>query len=184
MNGESIARVQDLVDPGAADAGDHVLVAEQRVQRPRLVEQLEQRRRIGPRLGAERGERVLVVEVRRSQHLDPRPLSGAELAQAQLAPVGEPQQEPRRPVAQRRARVEQLQPAGRHQMDHAAPGRRRARSRTACRGARPGRSRCPASAGSGGSNVFSALIPGASADSTSAPATARADQPRGDLDLG
>jgi hypothetical protein len=37
-------------------------------------------------------------------------------------------------------------------------------------------SREPASAESGGSKVFSALIPGASADSTSAPASARASR--------
>ena len=33
---------QDLIDPRAPDAGDHVLVAQQRVQRPRRVEQLFQ----------------------------------------------------------------------------------------------------------------------------------------------
>ena len=36
--------MQDLVDPRAPDPGDHVLVTQQRVQRPRVVvQQLEQR---------------------------------------------------------------------------------------------------------------------------------------------
>ena len=50
---------------------------------------------------------------------------------------------------------------------------------------RPMRSnRRPSSAASGGSNVFSALIPGASADSISSAGDGATDQARGDLDFG
>ena len=80
--------MEDLVDPGAADPGDHVLIAEQCVQRPRLVEQLGERRRIGPGLGTERRDRLLVVDVVGAQHLDPRALAGPKLPQSQLATVG------------------------------------------------------------------------------------------------
>src|SRR4051794_41413788 len=37
-------RVQDLIDPGAPDPGDHPLVAQERVQRARRNEEREQRR--------------------------------------------------------------------------------------------------------------------------------------------
>ena len=43
-----------------------------------------------------------------AQQLDPGPLARAELAQAQLASVCQPNQEARGAVAQRRARIEQL----------------------------------------------------------------------------
>jgi hypothetical protein len=46
----------------------------------------------------------------------------SELTQAQLTAVRQTQQQPRGPVTQRRACVEQLQPSGRHQMDqHVQP---------------------------------------------------------------
>jgi hypothetical protein len=48
---------------------------------------------------------------------EPRALLGAELAQPQLAPVGQPDQHTRAPVLQRGALVEQLQAAGGHQVD-------------------------------------------------------------------
>ena len=108
--------VQDLVDPGTPDPGDHVLVAQQRVERPGLVEQLLERRRVGPRLRSELGQNLLLREVLGAQDLDPGPLLGAELAQPQLTAVLEPDEKTRRAVAQRGARVEQLQTAGRHQV--------------------------------------------------------------------
>jgi hypothetical protein len=86
------------------------------VQRPRRVEQLAQRRWVRPRLWAERGDRLLGVELPRPQHLHPGGLLGPELAHAQLAPAGQPQQKPRRPVAHRRALGVQLEPPRRHQV--------------------------------------------------------------------
>ena len=61
------------------------------VQRSRRVEQLAERRWVGPRFRAERGERLILVELLRAQQLHPGGLLGAELAQAQLAPVRDPQ---------------------------------------------------------------------------------------------
>ena len=57
-------------------------------------------------------------------------LLGAELAQAQLAAVGEPDQHPRGAVAQRRPLVEQLQPPGRHQVDQQGERARAVAGRT------------------------------------------------------
>ena len=54
--------VEDLVDPRAPDPGDHVLVTQQGVQRSGDVEKLVQGRRIGPGLGAERSDRLLLVD--------------------------------------------------------------------------------------------------------------------------
>ena len=99
--------------------GDHPLVAEHRVEVARLVdplgELLERRRR--PGLGAERGDHLVASDLGRAQQLRPGALLGAELAQAQLASVGEPDQHPRGAVAKRGALVEHLQAAGRHQVD-------------------------------------------------------------------
>src|SRR4051794_18572908 len=110
---------ENLVDPRAPDAGDDALVAQHRVQRSRALwrEQLAQRRRVGPRVGAERRERLVLLQRVRAEHLHPRRLLRAELAQAQLAPVVDPQQEPGRAVAQRGALVEELQPPGRHEVE-------------------------------------------------------------------
>ena len=52
--------VQDLVDPRSADAGQHVLVAEQDVERPGNVEHVLQCRRVGPSFRTERADRLLV----------------------------------------------------------------------------------------------------------------------------
>ena len=110
---------EDLVDPGAADAGDRPLVAQQRMQVARLVDQRREllERRRGPGLGPERRDHLVLGDRVRRQQLRPGPLLGAELAQPQLAPVLEPDQEPRGPVAQRGPLVEDLQPPGRHQVD-------------------------------------------------------------------
>ena len=95
------------------------LVAQQRVEVAGLVEQrrelLERRRRVGVRARASPPPRPR--DLVGGQQLRPGALLGAELAQAQLAAVVEPDQQPRGAVAQRRALVEQLQPAGRHQVD-------------------------------------------------------------------
>ena len=114
----------------------------------------------------------------RAQQLRPGALLGAELAQAQLAAVGEPDQDPRAAILERRPLVEDLQPPGGHQVDQQ---RQRLRRRSG-RG-RPTTSifptrrtpvdrSCPSSAASGGSTVFTATIPGVSTDSTSAPSSA------------
>ena len=104
--------MEDLVDPGAADAGDHVLIPEERVQRPRHVKELGERRRVGPRLRSERGDRVLGVNRVGAQQLHPRALFGPELAQAELAAVLEPDEQPGSLVTQRGTRIEQLQATG------------------------------------------------------------------------
>ena len=99
--------------------GDRALVAQQRVQVARLVEQLrelvERGRRIG--VGAERGHGLVGRHGVRREQLRPGALLGAELAQPQLAAVLEPHEDPRRAVAQRGARVEQLKAPGRHEVD-------------------------------------------------------------------
>ena len=150
-----------------------MLVAQDAVQRARALggEQLAQRRRVGPRLRPERRERVVGRDVLRAQDLDPRALARPELAQAQLVAVREPDEQARGAIAQRGALVEQLQAPGRHEVheqgevagevDDEVLAPRRTPVTTA-----------PSSACSGGSNVFSALMPGASADSTTTPRSA------------
>ena len=95
-----------------------MLVAQNAVQRAGALggEQLAQRRRVGPRLRPERRERVVGRDVLRAQDLDPRALARAELAQAQLVAVGEPDEQPRGAIAQRGALVEELQAPGRHEV--------------------------------------------------------------------
>jgi hypothetical protein len=111
-------RPQELVHPRAADPGDGALVAQQRVEMARLVEQLRHLidGRRGVRVRPERRDPLVVRDRLRREQLRPRPLLRAELAQPQLAAVLEPHQDPRGAVAERRAVVEQLQPAGRHQV--------------------------------------------------------------------
>ena len=53
----------------------------------------------------------------RAQELGPRSLFGAELTQPQLAAVIEPHKHTRGAVAEGRTRVEELEAAGRHQVD-------------------------------------------------------------------
>ena len=67
---------------------------------------------------AERG--VVGLDLLGAQHLDPRALARAELAQAQLMRlkvIGDADEQPRRAVAQRRALVVELEAAGRHEVD-------------------------------------------------------------------
>ena len=113
---------EDLVDPGAADARDGALVAQQRVEVTGLVDQLGELVEWGrrPGLGAERGHGVVLLDLVDRQQLGPGPLLRPELAQAQLATVGDAQQEARALVAQRRPAGEQLQAAGGHQVDEDA----------------------------------------------------------------
>jgi hypothetical protein len=88
LEGRQAGGVEDVVDPRAADAGDHALVAQHGVQRPRLRQALAQvGRRLGPGFRAQRGDLLLLLDRLRRQELHPRGLTGAELAQAQL-PVG------------------------------------------------------------------------------------------------
>ena len=87
------------------------------MQRAGRVEQLAQRRRVGPRLGTQGGERGVLLEVGGGQELDPRRLPRSELAQAQLAPVGQAQEQARGAVARTGALVIQLQPPRRHEVD-------------------------------------------------------------------
>jgi hypothetical protein len=110
---------QDLIHPGAADACDHPLVAEHRMQvagLAHLPRQLLGHRR-GPGLGAERGHHLVGVGAVSRHQLRPRSLLGAELAQPELAAVGEADEDPRAAVPKRGALVEQLQSTRRHQMD-------------------------------------------------------------------
>ncbi len=57
-----------------------------------LGELLEWRAR--PRLGAERRDRLVLLDRVGREQLRPGPLPGSELAQPQLAAVGEPDQDP------------------------------------------------------------------------------------------
>ena len=110
-------------------------------------------RRRRPRLGAERRDHL--VALRRSparQQLRPGALLGAELAQPQLAPVGEPDQHPRArgPSATRACR----RPAAARPTSggRAAPGRRRNSTTGILPTRRTPRRPCvPTSASSGGS---------------------------------
>ena len=110
---------ENLVDPGTADPGDRPLIAEQGVQVPRLVEQLRELldRRRRPGLGPERGDHLMARDLAGGQQSGPGPLFGPELPQAQLLSFTEPDQDPRRLVAERCALVEQLQPPGGHHVD-------------------------------------------------------------------
>ena len=102
----------------------------------------------------------------------PRPVAGCRTRAGEAR--GRPssaQQQPRRLVAQRGALVPHLQAPRGHQVDQQRQVAR-ARPRTSCpRRRTPSISR-PTSASSGGSKVFIVTMPGASADSTRAPATA------------
>ena len=164
---------EDLVDPGAADAGDVALVAQQRVQVARLVEQrgelVERRRRpgLGPEAWRPSRPRRLVGR----QQLRPGALLGPELAQPQLAAVRRAGRGPASggPAARRARRRPAAAPptsGGR-----AAPGP--PNSTTGILPTRRTPDLGPASASSGGLKLFSATMPGASADSTSAPFRAR-----------
>ena len=82
----------------------------------RAARQLVDRRgRVG--VGAQRRHRLVLCHRVGGQQLRPRALLRAELAQPQLPAVLEPHQDPRGAVAQRRSAVEELEPAGRHQVD-------------------------------------------------------------------
>ena len=79
-----------------------MLVAQQRVQRARRVEQLLSRAPppgSGHASGPSVGERLVLLELAGAQQLHPRGLLGAELAQAQLAAVVEADEQPRGAVA-------------------------------------------------------------------------------------
>ena len=119
-----------------------------------------------------------------AQQLDPGRLLGAELAQAQLAAVGDAHEQPRRAVARAGALVEELQAPGAHEVHEQHEVAADVDDEVLAAPPHAGRSRDPSSAYSGGSNVFSALMPGASADSIVRAAQRRVQPPRGDLDLG
>jgi hypothetical protein len=113
LEGREPGLPEDLVDPGAADAGDIALVAEQGVEVAGLGDQsgelIEWRRR--PGFGPEPGGGLVVVHGVARQQLRPGSLLGAELAQAQLAAVLEADQDSRGTVLQRGAFVEDANPA-------------------------------------------------------------------------
>ena len=80
-----------------------------------LGELVERRRR--PGLRAERLDHLVGLDAAGPVELRPGTLLGAELAQAQLAPVGEPDEHPRGAVLERRALVEHLEAPGAHQVN-------------------------------------------------------------------
>ena len=143
------------------------------------------RRRVGPRFRAELGERLVLLELPGAQQLDPGGLLGAELAQAQLRRRSRPR---RQRLAAAHAAAARCDRAGRRACRRAAAARRTSGGAAAPASSRlpvPSIStiRClprrrtpaivrPSSAASGGSKVFSALMPGASADSIAAPCRA------------
>ena len=122
--------VQDLVDPGAADAGDHLLVAQQRVQRARWTSAA--RASVAGGSGQASGPSV-------AARLGLEPSGASSLTQAAcLVPnsrsrssrfVRQPPQHARGAVAHRAALVEQLQPPRAHQVgeERERPARRRCR---------------------------------------------------------
>ena len=163
--------------------GDHPLVAEHRVQVARLVDPLAR----APRAAAPARPRGRAS--RPSRRPRPRP-RGISFAQARCLVPNSRRRSSRpsasristreRAVAKRGALVEHLQAArptsggraARAGRGPVAPSRRRTRPRASCRSAARRRSRGPRARRAAGRRVFSATIPGASADSTSAPASA------------
>jgi hypothetical protein len=73
------------------------------------------RRRV--RVGAERRHVLVRRQVARREQLGPGPLLGAELAQPQLAAIGEPNQQAGALVAEGGAVREELEPPGGHEVD-------------------------------------------------------------------
>jgi hypothetical protein len=80
------------------------------------VQSLGEVGRVGPRLGPEVAERLVGGDGLGRQQLHPRALLGAELAQPQLAALGEPQADARGAVAHGGVLSEQLQAARAHQV--------------------------------------------------------------------
>ena len=177
---------EDLVDPGAADPGDVALVAQQRVQVAGLVDQPRRTPRAG---AAARLPGPSVATISSSATAS----AGSSFAQARCL-VPNSRRRSSRPsssrISTREARsfergpfVEELAAAPPTSGGSAAPGRR-TRPPASCRPAARRSPRGPTSASSGGSKVFITFIPGASADSTSAPRERGVQPARGDLDLG
>jgi hypothetical protein len=116
--GRELAAPEDLVHPGAPDPGHNALVAQQRVEVARLVHALGEVVLVGggPRVGAEGGHGLVVVDLGGREQLGPGALLGAELAQAQLPPVLEPHEQARGAVPQRGPVAPQLEPPGGHEV--------------------------------------------------------------------
>ena len=149
-----------------------------------LRELLERGRR--PGLGAERRDHLLGGDVVGVEELAPGSLLGPELAQPQLATVREPDQDSRTTVpSEARSSKSWSLPADIMWTSSASRSPSAPASTT---GILPTRrtpvTSSPTSASSGGLTLFSATMPGASADSTVAPASAVLEPARGDLDLG
>ena len=176
---------EDLVDPGAADAGDVALVAEQRVQVARLVDRrgelLERRRRA--RLP---GRGVATVSSSSTAS------AGSSFAQARCL-VPNSRRRSSRPSSSRiSTREARSFSEARLSKTRSRPADIRwissARSPNSTTGILPTRrtpvTSRPTSASSGGSKVFITFIPGASADSTVGARQRGVEAARGDLDLG
>ena len=71
----------------------------------------------GPGLRPQRRHHLVGLDLLARQQLRPGPLLGPELAQPQLPPVLEPDQQPRGAISRRGRLVEDLQPPRRHQVD-------------------------------------------------------------------
>src|SRR3954453_5114593 len=111
-----LRRVQDLVRPSAADAGDHALVAEQGVQPPRLVGE-----DLAETLDAEAKRlRAQVLELRLGrlgrEQPDARPLLRAAFGEDEL-PAALEQEPERRRLRALLTGLEVAEAAGRHQVD-------------------------------------------------------------------
>ena len=135
------------------------------------VSSSSKRRRVGPGLRPEGGERVVVVDRLGAQQLDPRALLGPELASRSSRPSwSRTSSRDVRSFGPARFSNSWSRPADIRCTSSDSPP---SASTIRCLPRRRTPSSFPpASASSGGSKVFSALMPGARADSTPAPATA------------
>src|SRR6185312_14539108 len=107
LEGGEAGRPEDLVHPGAPDAGDGALVAQQGMKVTGLVEQGRELLQRGWWKGvrAERGHGLVVAHLIGGQHLGPRALLCSELPQPELTVAGEAEEQPRAAVAQGRTLV-------------------------------------------------------------------------------
>ena len=163
---------EDLVDPGAADPGDRPLVAQQRMQVPRLVDAARRARSSGG-AGHASGPSVATISSSptsaASMQLAPRPAASSRTraAAARDRPRGGSGPASAGPSARRaRGRAAAAPRTSCGRAGPAARPRGRPRPRASCRRGERLRSRARPAPRAAGSTLFSATIPGASVDST------------------
>ena len=173
---------EDLVDPGAPDAGDVALVAQQGMQVAGLVDQLAGTRPAGevarPRARGSPPSRPSATSS--AAEASPRLAAGCRTRAASAPGRRRAGPAPARPGPWARRACERCsRPAD---IRWISTPDRRARPPASSRSGAPRSPSRPSSSSSGGSNVFITFIPGARADSTKLPGK-RGQPARGDLDF-